>query len=259
MRHATGADGVRIAFDTAGQGRPLVLLHGFFGDRSTWRDAGYVDALADQYRLICIDARGHGGSDAPRDVGSYRIDRQVGDVIAVLDALSVDRAAFWGASMGGIIGMHLLARHPERLTGLVAGGAHAERVKVQPAEVEREAEVFRSQGVEPFIAAMEGRGRLPAWMRSTMLAADAHALAALATALADRDGVLDVLARVPVPLLLLAGDHDPQRAAIQRTAAQIPSATLVELPDCGHLDAFLRTDLTLPVVRPFLDRCHTKA
>ncbi|KJY40413.1 hypothetical protein VR46_27820 [Streptomyces sp. NRRL S-444] len=55
-----------------------------------------------------------------------------------------------------------------------------------------------------------------------------------------------------VPLLLLAGDRDPRLPAIRETADRICSATLAELPGCGHLDTFLRTDLTLPVVRAFL-------
>ncbi|WP_329359639.1 alpha/beta fold hydrolase [Streptomyces sp. NBC_01483] len=76
----TSSDGVRIAFETVGCGPPLVLVHGFFGQRSTWRSASHVDALADSYRLVLIDARGHGGSGAPHDIDSYRIDRQVDDV-----------------------------------------------------------------------------------------------------------------------------------------------------------------------------------
>lgn len=127
-----------------------MLVHGFFGDRTTWRSAGHVEALADGFRLILIDARGHGGSAAPHDAASYEIGRQVDDVLAVLDALDIDQAAMWGASMGGIIGLHLLARHPERLTGLVAGGAHAGEVAVDPAEVEAEAALFRYQGIAPF-------------------------------------------------------------------------------------------------------------
>ena len=54
----------------------------------------------------------------------------------MLDALDVERAAFWGASMGGLIGMHLLARRPKRLTGLIAGGMPREAVHVSSAEVE---------------------------------------------------------------------------------------------------------------------------
>lgn len=131
---ATSRDGVRIAFEAVGRGHPLVLLHGFFGDRTTWWSAGHVAALAGHFRLILVDARGHGGSEAPHDVDSYRIDRQVDDIIAVLDVLGIDL-----------------------------------------------------------------------------------------------------------------------RAAVRR----IGNATLTELPDCGHLDAFLRLDLTLPIVQPFLARCST--
>ncbi|MFJ3311053.1 alpha/beta fold hydrolase [Streptomyces sp. NPDC086549] len=87
----TGSDAVRIAFETMGGGLPLVLSHGLFGDRTTWRSAGYVDALADSHRLGLIDARGQGGSDAPHDAESYRIDHQVDDVIAVLDELNISR------------------------------------------------------------------------------------------------------------------------------------------------------------------------
>ncbi len=251
---ATSPDGLQIAFETTGHGRPLVLLHGFFGDRTTWISGGHAGALAARHQLILIDARGHGESDAPHDPGSYQIHRQVDDVLAVLDKLGIGQAAMWGASMGGTIGLHLLARHPSRLTGLIAGGAHAGHVNVSPGDVAQEAELFRTQGTDPFIAQMESAGPLPAWLRATMQAADHHALAALTTALASRDSPLDSLARTPVPVLLLAGDRDPQLAAIRKTAARIPNATLAELPGCGHLDAFLRTDLTLPIVQPFLSR-----
>lgn len=168
----TSSDGVQIAFETMGSGPPLVLLHGFFGDRTTWRSVGYVDALADSHRLVLIDARGHGGSEAPHDVDSYRIDRQVEDVTAVLDELNISRAAFWGASMGGIIGLNLLARHPERLTGLIVGGAHADRVAAAPGEVQREAELFAVQGTAPFIDVLERQSSLPEWMRAAMLTAN---------------------------------------------------------------------------------------
>lgn len=198
----TSRDGRRIAFETVGEGHPLVLLHGAFGDRTTWHSGGHVGALAAHHELILIDARGHGESDAPHDPESYRIDRQIADVIAVLDALEIDRAALWGASLGGTIGLHLLAHHPHRLTHLIAGGAHADRVIVDPDDVAEEAEFLRTQGMVPFIALLERQGPLPAWLRVTIQAADQHALAALTLGFADRDSVLDLLARtsVPVPL-----------------------------------------------------------
>lgn len=145
----------------------------------------------------------------------------------------------------------MLARHPQRLSHLIAGGAHADGITASPAS-RREAELFRTEGTAPFITALEHQGPLPRWMRTVMQGADPHALAALSTALAGRGSVLEALAGTPVPVLLLAGDRDPQLAAIRRTAAGLPAATLIELSGCGHLDAFVRTDLTLPAVRSFL-------
>ncbi|MFH9009583.1 alpha/beta fold hydrolase [Streptomyces afghaniensis] len=168
--------------------------------------------------LVLVDARGHGGSDAPYDVDSYRLDRQVGDVVAVLDALDIYRAAFWGASMGGIIGLNLLAGHPERLTALIAGGAHGERVTAAPAEVQQEIGLFRSRGTAPFIEMLERQGPLPPWMRAAMQAADPNALAALTAALDSREGVLERLVRTSAPVLLLAGDHDARLQSIRDTA-----------------------------------------
>ncbi len=248
----TSRDGFRIAFETVGSGDPLVLLHGFFGDGTSWRSAGHVDALADAFRLVLVDGRGHGGSDAPRDVASYRMERHVDDVIDVLDALGIDRAAFWGASQGGTVGLHLLARHPERLTGVVAGGAHAGAIVADPEEVEREAEEFLLHGTGPSLAWVERQGPVPEWMRAAIRAAEPHALAATTRALAHHGGVLDALAACPVPVLLLAGDRDPRLPTIRHTAERVPHATLVELPDCGHFDAFARSDLTVPAVRSFL-------
>ncbi|WP_329529914.1 alpha/beta hydrolase [Streptomyces sp. NBC_01450] len=102
---------------------------------------------------------------------------------------------------------------------------------------------------------LERQGPLPGWMRTAILAADPHAPAALTAALEARDGVLDALAHVPVPVLLLAGERDPGLPAIQDTADQTLRATFVEPPGCGHFDTFPRIDLTLPIVLPFLDRC----
>jgi pimeloyl-ACP methyl ester carboxylesterase len=80
-----------------------VRQHGFSESVVDWYEAGYVDALRSDYRLILIDARGHGASDKPHDADAYGLDRRVGDVVAVPDALEIAKAAFWGYSVGGWI------------------------------------------------------------------------------------------------------------------------------------------------------------
>ena len=94
-------DDVRISYEVTGDGRPLVLIHGWLCDRSWWAETGYVDALGRDHRLISVDMRGHGRSDKPRDPGAYRAACFAGDVLAVADAEGLDRFAIWGLSYGG--------------------------------------------------------------------------------------------------------------------------------------------------------------
>jgi pimeloyl-ACP methyl ester carboxylesterase len=241
--------GSRIEYEVTGGGPPLVLLHGFFGDRSTWHAAGHVGALAGRFRLVLIDLVGHGGSDTPPDPARYRMDEHARDVVAVLDSLGVDRAAVWGASMGGRIGFHLMARFPGRLDALIAGGAHACAVQPDPAELEREVALLREQGTAPFADTIE-----PDWMREVVLRADGHALAAQALADAAGQGAPAELDSAPVPVLLLAGERDPRLDLIRATGDRLSRAEVVMLPGCKHFDTFTRTDLTVPLAREFLGR-----
>jgi pimeloyl-ACP methyl ester carboxylesterase len=79
-----------------GTGPALVLQHGFTSCLEDWYECGYVAALQPKYRLILVDARGHGDSDKPHDEASYTLDRRVADVTAVLDAATIEKARFWG-------------------------------------------------------------------------------------------------------------------------------------------------------------------
>ena len=85
-----------------------------------------------------------------------------------------------------------------------------------------------------------------------ILATDPAAIAACYAAMLDRPGVLGELERIQVPTLVLVGDQDPSLVDLRATAKRIPGARLAELPGCGHLDTFTRSDLTLPLVLPFL-------
>ena len=94
---------VRIHYQVEGRGPALVLQHGFTESLVDWHESGYVEALRRDYRLILIDARGHGASDKPHHPDAYVLNRRVADVVAVLDALDIAKALYWGYSMGGWI------------------------------------------------------------------------------------------------------------------------------------------------------------
>jgi pimeloyl-ACP methyl ester carboxylesterase len=106
---------VAIAYDIRGQGPPLVLIQGLGVGRWGWEPV--VDRLARQFRVITIDNRGIGASDAP--VGSYSTRAMAGDVVAVLDDAGVESASVVGTSLGGMVAQELALTHPERVERLV--------------------------------------------------------------------------------------------------------------------------------------------
>jgi pimeloyl-ACP methyl ester carboxylesterase len=121
--HVTGvehefvdAGGLRTHVATAGQGPPVVLLHGWPQHWYEWRDV--IPLLAPHARVICPDLRGFGWTDVP-DSG-YEKDQLKRDVLALLDALGLERVTFAGHDWGGYIGFLLALEHPERIESLVA-------------------------------------------------------------------------------------------------------------------------------------------
>ena len=116
-------EGICIHYEVEGEGPPLVLLHGTGWSLEIWRETGYVDALRDDYRLVLMDARGHGASDKPYRSESYGMHSMVSDITAVLDDLNVEKAHYWGYSMGGRIGWWAAKVAPGRFRSLIMGGA----------------------------------------------------------------------------------------------------------------------------------------
>ena len=106
----TSKDGTRIAYDVNGAGPVVVLLHGGGQTRQDWHRTGYVQRLAKEFTVVTIDIRGNGESDKPADVAAYQYERLNEDVLAVADALNVDRFVLWGFSYGANVGRYLAAR-----------------------------------------------------------------------------------------------------------------------------------------------------
>ena len=134
---ATAADGVRIAYEIAGDGpRTVVLVHGFASDRKqNWKAPGWYETLTGAgYRVIALDCRGHGESDKPHDPSFYSHEKMAADVIAVMDAAGLGESLLMGYSMGGYISMSLLLRHPERFARVVIAGVGASYLDINAAE-----------------------------------------------------------------------------------------------------------------------------
>src|SRR5579872_3209908 len=117
MRVDVGA--VRIEYEVTGEGRPVVLLHGFPDSGRLWRHQ--VPALAQAgFKVIVPDMRGYGRSDKPADVAAYTMDLLVGDVLAVMDAAGADRAHVVGHDWGAGVAWASALMAAERVDHLVA-------------------------------------------------------------------------------------------------------------------------------------------
>jgi pimeloyl-ACP methyl ester carboxylesterase len=239
---------VRIHYEVEGKGPALVLHHWTFSSLDAWYELGYVDALAPERRLILIDSRGHGKSDAPHGEGAYRPEPRVADVVTVLDALEIPVAAFFGYSMGGWIGFACAKWAPERFSAFVLGGQHPYAQTMSGA---REwLRVGEERGAQAFIDLWEREvGPVRSAARERMRAYDFTAMLAAAQ---DRESLETVLPEIRVPCLLFAGADDEVRGLAERAAAQIQNAKLVSLPDLNHAEVMARSDLVAPMVRGFL-------
>ncbi|MEZ4563569.1 MAG: alpha/beta hydrolase [Thermomicrobiales bacterium] len=246
---------VRIHYDVTGEGAPLVLFHGLTGSGSRWCDTGIVTALAADYRLILIDARGHGASDKPHRDEDYGGATHAADVLAVLDDQGLENAHIWGHSLGGNVALSLARLAPRRVQRLIITG-----YSPFPAADEEATEMAAwasdlQEGMSGFVNGFEARhGELPADTRARWLENDGVALAAcVAAMITEADGRhMPHLPRIASPTLYLVGSEEPFVAEAERAAALMPEARCVVLPDLDHVQTFLRSDLLLPHVRGFL-------
>ena len=115
-------NGITIAYNDQGTGLPIVFLHAFPLNRTMWTTQ--ENAHSSQFRIITIDLRGHGESDAP--LWRYTLDQSADDVRALLDHLAIQQAVFVGLSMGGYILFAFYRKYPDRVKGLILADTRAQ-------------------------------------------------------------------------------------------------------------------------------------
>jgi 3-oxoadipate enol-lactonase len=115
-------NGITIAYNDRGTGLPIVFLHAFPLNRTMW--ARQEEVLCSQFRVITIDLRGHGESDAP--LWRYTLEQSADDVSALLDQLSIQQAVFAGLSMGGYILFAFYRKYAARVKGLILADTRAQ-------------------------------------------------------------------------------------------------------------------------------------
>lgn len=240
--------GIEIGYDDVGRGTPLLLLHPFPLQRAYW--APQLGALVDRARCIAPDFRGFGESTVD---GPFTMDRFADDVVALLDALLIDRAIVAGVSMGGYVALALWRRHRERIRALVLANTRAvadteEGVRKRRALIA----LAREKGSDAVAA-----DQLPAGLGKTARAKRPDLAQALHDMIANNDveGIVGateammvrpdstpLLGTIDVPTLCVAADEDvitpvPVVRAMQE---RIPGSTLELIGGAGHWASYER-------------------
>jgi pimeloyl-ACP methyl ester carboxylesterase len=246
-------DGTSIAYDSRGDGDPVVLVHGFAANGDiNWVQPGVVDAVvASGRRAIWLDCRGHGASGKPHDPAAYADGAMARDVSALLDHLGIDPFDLVGYSMGSAISIRLALREP-RVRSVVLGGAGAGGPRaVRPASDGRSPVLDGLTADDPASIGNETGRQFRAFAEST--GADLRALAAVVRA-RQSDGDPSGIA---VPTLVLIGADDHLVGSGPELAAQIRGARCVTVGG-DHLSAVAKPEFRRAII-DFLDEVAVPA
>jgi 3-oxoadipate enol-lactonase len=256
------ARAVELAYEEAGRGEPVVLLHGFPFNRSLWREQ--AEALRERFRVITPDLRGHGESPAEGETAT--MEEMAGDVAALLDALGVGRAVVGGLSMGGYVTLAFCRLFPERVRALVLADTRpqgdAEEGKRGREQTARRAlgegmgPVAESMLPKMFAAAtFDGRPDVVARVREMILATKPEGAAAALRGMALRRDHTEWLSEISVPTLVVVGSEDAitPPADSETMRAKIPGARLEVIGGAGHVSNVERPEEFNRALLNFLD------
>jgi len=258
-------DGLRIAYQRAGAGPPLILLHGYVGDGPTlWRRQ--LEGLCDEFTVVAWDAPGAGGSADPP--ASFGMAGYADCLAGFVDRLGLGTPHVAGLSFGGALALELYRRHPGIPMTLTLASAYAGWGGSLPADVAeqrlQQALVLAKLSPEEFVGAL-----LPTMFSQATPpeAVDAFSASMLgfhpagfrAMARASAEDLREVLAHINVPTLLVYGDSDVRAplTVAEDLHAAISGSTLVVLPDTGHLCNIEAPEEFNTAVRNFLRDTHS--
>jgi len=258
--------GVEMAYDDAGTGAAVVLLHGFPFDRSMWREQ--FDFLsANGFRAIAPDLRGLGENRFDGEIAT--MDDMARDVAALMDELRIDQAVICGLSMGSYVAFEFVHLFPARVRALVLAGARAQGAD----EAERKSREDKAQqvlinGIAPFVEAMlpdllapETLAEKPvvvARVREMILRTNLHGAAAAQRGMAARRDYSGDLSDINVPTLIIAGREDVVRKPDDAELIHlgITKSILEVIDDAGHLMNLEQPEVFNRMVVDFLRLLH---
>jgi pimeloyl-ACP methyl ester carboxylesterase len=253
MPNFSARDGTRLYYEEAGQGTPIVFVHEYAGDNRSWE--AQMRHFTRAHRCVTYSQRGYLPSDVPADPARYGQDIVRDDLLALLDALGIDRAHIVGHSMGAYTALHVGIHDPNRCISVVAAGCgwgstpDAKQREAMKALAGETGKMFAEEPIAQAAAKYadapmrhpqkhkDPRGHAEFARMLTEHSAQGHALTMLNLQLKRPTlwEMADKLRRFSVPLLVIVGDEDEPcidgSVFLKRT---VPTAGLLVIPRSGH-------------------------
>jgi pimeloyl-ACP methyl ester carboxylesterase len=233
----TAADGVELAYERHGEGPAILLVHGFGSSRlQNWKSTGWYGGLTGAgFSIVAMDCRGHGDSGKPHDPHAYDHDRMADDVITVMEACGLPDALVLGYSMGGFIGLRLLAAHPERVVKLVIAGVGETYLQDRITSPQARAVLADALLTPDKDSITDPRARMFRAF-ADQPGKDRLALAACMRAMSPHLP-LETLSRLRKPVLVVNGSEDETAGSPAPLAAAIADGRAVMIPGRDHMSA----------------------
>jgi pimeloyl-ACP methyl ester carboxylesterase len=233
----TAEDGVELAYARQGEGAAIMLVHGFGSSRAqNWKSTGWYGGLiAAGFSIVAMDCRGHGESGKPHDPASYGHDRMADDVVTVMQACGLSTALICGYSMGGFIGLRLLAAHPERVIKLALAGVGENYLRDDITSPQARAALADALTTTDKDSITDPRAKLFRAF-ADQPGKDRLALAACMRAMSPRLAP-EVLARLPRPILVVDGSEDETAGRPEPLTQAFADGRAVTIPGRDHMSA----------------------
>jgi 3-oxoadipate enol-lactonase len=237
-------NGASMAYEEAGDGMPVILLHGFPFDHRMW--SNQFEALRSSYRVITPDFRGMGGSDIPMD--NISLDQYANDILALMDQLQLQQAVLVGFSMGGYVAFSMLRMAPERFFAVILANTRPEadtqegrknRMAMATSLFEKGSTAAR-EAMIPKLLSEEDQQSMPdlvSELGSVINSMPLEGLVHACLAMAFRKDSVSLLPSISVPTLVIAGEKDAIAPpdVMRQMADRIPNSQMISIAGAAHL------------------------
>ena len=266
---AKNINGLNLHYEEYGEGSPFVLAHGYCASIQMWKHQ--IPWLAERYRVIAYDARGHGLSSAPPNPADYSLEQLVDDMRSLLDELGVENAYLAGHSMGGATVAGFASRYPEHVRATFICNIDGGHQPSDPAgerqakqELERNHALVRDRGLSDYARHQLESGAAPRFVlesederaayieRYARQSANGYFAAGEARPWTDA-WLTDAAASITGPVAIIAGTDDVMHRGAELLHERLSQSRFISIEDAPHDSGNARPEAFNQAMRDYLD------